>query len=590
MIAFDKMQDFASTCPSAKQTLTQHICDFNGSLEAAQAIVRQVINDFAELVKDEEVLSIVKSLPEILGNIAQQRVVRADEYYCDILRLAYESAAVGLINQLCVTGHASLVVKVAYEQLPFKDILANVTPKNPVVLQLFIQQNPASSEYLRAFNLPDFLPYLVFKLRSPSLVSVLVKECRSFNCVDQLIKCILQEWHSSRWIERAEDASEKFLTLLLYETLSSNLTPESLRVLMQGVSARLNSPRPITHRSGKLIASKLAEVQGKPEFSMGYTMEEYVTPDLVKPIEERVEEDSDDSSEDEPCHYEDLLMSLSSEHKGRFEGGVSSAAKLISKDLPELDLLFERLSTAVLRTLDKFVTPNFEALKINALTELAVARPECALELWRPRLMSSETSLAEKDNILDALDACARRLNCYEVSDDAPTALKIPSKGVTKLKHKHRPKSVKPQVNKFLPHAAVLIKGLRDLDPHRLEPFLLTKVLKTQSTFLELLVPPSTTEVRNAVVSSIESLILGSLDRNESKVVESALLTLTLSLKLLLGLASEPGEALPIIATHYPSLAQVFEETNEKLAKWKEEFPETVATLGTILKYWASDV
>lgn len=491
------MQDSEVACvQSAKHTLAQMVAEYDGG--PTDALVGVVTGNFVELLQDDEGANLVKSLPSVLGNIAQKGVVKADDYYEMVLRQAFHSQAVGFIDKLCVLGHANLIVKVALESLDTAAILAQIKPRNPVILQLFLQAQPDTSisHYLPAPELAAALPYLVFKLRSPPLAALLLETCRNAGFLHDLVSCVLQEWHTARWIERADDAAEKcndqaVLTLLVYETLATDLAQDNLKLLMQGVSARLNSPRAAAHASGEvrlsqLIASRLAEIQGKPDLSIGMTLADYLSPPSKKPVEERVEVDSDDDSDDDPCHYEDLLMSLSSEHKGRFESALRCAGSLIRKDLAELDLLFSRLSTMLLRMLDKFGTQSFQTYKVEGLAALAVMRPLEAVSLWRPRLLSQETSLAEKECILSALLE-----GSYSLSQPQPAIvepfqpLKIPSRGKTKLKHSHMSKKPRAEANRFLPVAVPFIRCLTDLDPSTLEPFLLVQALRTLARFFE---------------------------------------------------------------------------------------------------------
>jgi hypothetical protein len=287
--------------------------------------------------------------------------------------------------------------------------------------------------------------------------------------------------------------SRSVLTLIVYEAVSLDIGTEHLKLVMQGVSARLSSPRPIAQRSGKvdasqLIASRLAEVQGKAELSIGFTKDDYLNPTAVRAEEERVDQDSDDDSEDEPCHYEDMLMSLSSEHKSRFEGALRGAAKLIRQELPELDLLLGRLAECLVRVQDKFSTPTFQADKTEALTELAVVRPIDAVKAWKSRLASPETPLGEKEFILDAMREAARRLSqLTQCPEDPPLSLKVPSKGKTRVTHLHRAKPKRSEASRFLPAAVSFIGAVAELDPSRLESFTLVKALNTLASFFEVL-------------------------------------------------------------------------------------------------------
>jgi hypothetical protein len=118
------------------------------------------------------------------------------------------------------------------------------------------------------------------------------------------------------------------------------------------------------------------------------------------------------------------------------------------------------------------------------------------------------------------------------------------------------------------------------------------KALNTLASFFEVLgkllsAPPSTAEVRDTAVFTIRSLALSSLDRSEAKVIEVSLWALTWCLKLLLSVADNPSEALPILQAHYPSLSSISALLIPKLVKWREEFPESVSALESVLSYWA---
>jgi hypothetical protein len=202
------MLDSDTSSQQAKLQLTDAICDFDGTAECASAIEQLVFDYYTDLAGDEVGLGLIKSLPSVLANTAQKRVLRPEDYYCAVLRLAFLHQSTALINALCVLGHAHLIVRVALESPSSSALLSSVCPRNPVVLQLFMQAQDTLSLYLTSQELTSALPSLVFKLRSPSLAGRLVGVCLSCSCVPALLTCVLQEWPTARWIERSDEVNE----------------------------------------------------------------------------------------------------------------------------------------------------------------------------------------------------------------------------------------------------------------------------------------------------------------------------------------------------------------------------------------------
>lgn len=317
----------------------------------------------------------------------------------------------------------------------------------------------------------------------------------------------------------------------MHAKLQSSVTEH----LFKGIQIRLSSSINEISNSGlvlnkQVIASRVGQLLNSKEI-IEYTISDYLKGNEYQ--DQTIETDDTRIEIHNIRYLEDLIQGLLSQNREKFINSLKSAPDLISEELSDLDLLFERLAEVLLKIENAFDYQSFEECRFKSLVSLGCLRPSIICDIFMSRLKDTGCSTSGKLLVYDLIREISRKLSSPQNPAQSAPLNNKPSKYQAiheRLKSKTKRFVSKPRPlnlgtpNLFYSHFEKYCSGVLASITWNISYLLVSKGIYTLSEIIEHSGPSCGYNMVTQCVYIIKNIIKPFIDYDKREVIESVLI------------------------------------------------------------------